>query len=122
MQSPGSQGTRYASTPEIDGVFSLAADPQLAENSRQGSERKNRTLAPGFATLKSQTTQWGSWQISGRTAAAPTVYLYDGNGDNVIEEVDNIGNVLSRYAQESGLDLPLSEFRSSAASTTNRME
>jgi RHS repeat-associated protein len=115
MQSPGSQGTRYASTPEIDGVFSLAADPQLAENSRQGSERKNRTLAPGFATLKSQTTQWGSWQISGRTAAAPTVYLYDGPND-LIEEIDNSGNVLAKYTQTTNIDEPLSELRSGATS------
>jgi len=114
MQSPGSQGTRYASTPEIDGVFSLAADPQLAENSRQGSERKNRTLAPGFATLKSQTTQWGSWQISGRTAAAPTVYLYEGR--NLLEELDASGNALARYTQSPGLDQPLAELRSTVTS------
>src|SRR5271165_3022520 len=102
MQSPGSQGTRYASTPEIEGVFSLAADPQLAENSRQGSERKNRPLALGFAALKSQTMQWGSWQASGRTAAGPTVYLYD--GPNTIEEVDQTGTVLARYTQTKSID------------------
>lgn len=97
MQSPGSQGTRDASTPEIEEVFSLAADPQLAENSRQGSERKNRAFALGFEELKSQTMQWGSWQASGRTASVPTVYLYD--GPNAIEEVDQAGNVFARYSQ-----------------------
>ena len=46
-----------------------------------------------------------------------TNYLYDGDWENVIEEVDSTGTVVARYAQEeSGLDLPLSEFRSGAAS------
>lgn len=45
-----------------------------------------------------------------------TNYLYDGQWEKVIEEVDNSGNVLARYNQEMGLDLPLSEFRTSAAS------
>jgi len=118
MQSPGSRGTRYASTPEIEGVFSLAADPQLAENSRQGSERKNRPLALGFAAVKSQTTQWGSWQASGRTAAGPTVYLYDGIdlGSNIIEELDNSGNALARYTHGSDTDQPFAEVRSGTTS------
>jgi RHS repeat-associated protein len=45
-----------------------------------------------------------------------TNYLYDGQWENVIEEVDNSGNLLARYSQEMGLDFPLAEFRSSAAS------
>jgi RHS repeat-associated protein len=114
MQSPGSQGTRYASTPEIEGNFSLAADPQLAENSRQGSERKNRTFAPGFAALKSQTTQWGSWQASGGTAVGPTVYLYD--GPNPLEEIDPSGGVLARYTTTRALDEKFAELRSSTTS------
>jgi RHS repeat-associated protein len=113
MQSPGSQGTRDASTPEVEEVFSLAADPQLAENSRQGSERKNRAFALGFEELKSQTMQWGSWQASGRTASVPTVYLYD--GINPIEEVDSSGSVLAKYTQ-GGLDEELSELRSGTTS------
>jgi RHS repeat-associated protein len=114
MQSPGSQGTRDASTPEIEEVFSLAADPQLAENSRQGSERKNRAFVLGFEELKSQTMQWGSWQASGRTASVPTVYLYDGS--NSMEEVDHAGNVLARYTQGTNADEPLAELRSSSTS------
>jgi RHS repeat-associated protein len=109
MQSPGSQGTRDASTPEIEEVFSLAADPQLAENSRPGSERKNRAFALGFEELKSQTMQWGSWQASGRTASVPTVYLYD--GADLLEEIDSSGNVLARYTHGRGVDQPLSMLR-----------
>ena len=114
MQSPGSQGTRDASTPEIEEVFSLAADPQLAENSRQGSERKNRAFALGFEELKSQTMQWGSWQASGRTASVPTVYLYD--GPNLLEQVDNSGNVLARYSAGPWIDEALSQLQSAASS------
>jgi RHS repeat-associated protein len=114
MQSPGSQGTRDASTPEIEEVFSLAADPQLAENSRQGSERKNRAFALGFEELKSQTMQWGSWQASGRTASVPTVYLYDGL--NTIEEMDGSGSVLAKYTHGAVVDEDLAMLRNGTAS------
>jgi RHS repeat-associated protein len=114
MKSPGSQGTRDASTPEIEEVFSLAADPQLAENSRQGSERKNRAFALGLEELKSQTMQWGSWQASGRTASVPTVYLYE--GFNSLEELDGSGNILAKYSQSLDTDEPLSMLRAGATS------
>ena len=44
----------------------------------------------------------------------PTVYLYD--GDNSIEEVDQGGNVLARYAQSTAIDQPLGELRSGTTS------
>ncbi len=45
-----------------------------------------------------------------------TNYLYDGDGDNVIEEVDATGNVQARYTQTLEMDELLSEFRSGTAS------
>ena len=50
-----------------------------------------------------------------------TNYLYDGmdRNANVIEEVDNSGNVLARYTQSLQIDQPLAEFRSG---TTNYYE
>jgi RHS repeat-associated protein len=45
---------------------------------------------------------------------APPIYLYD--GDNSIEEMDNGGNVVARYARTKTLDEPLSELRSGATS------
>jgi YD repeat-containing protein len=45
-----------------------------------------------------------------------TNYLYDGASDVAIEELDNGGNVLARYAQGPGIDQPLSEFRSGTTS------
>ena len=47
----------------------------------------------------------------------PVDYLYDGT--NLLEEVDNNGNVLARYAQDLTIDQPLSELRSG---TTNYYE
>jgi RHS repeat-associated protein len=41
-------------------------------------------------------------------------YLYDGM--NVIEEVDNSGNLLARYTQGTGVDQPLTELRSGTSS------
>lgn len=45
----------------------------------------------------------------------PTNYLYDGDGENVIEEVDSNGSVLARYT-EDGMDEPFAELRSGATS------
>jgi RHS repeat-associated protein len=47
-------------------------------------------------------------------APVTTNYLYD--GANLLEEVDNGGNVLARYTHQMRVDEPLSEFRSSAGS------
>ena len=43
-----------------------------------------------------------------------TNYLYD--GANILEEVDNSGNVLARYTQGPGIDQPLSELRGGSTS------
>jgi len=43
-----------------------------------------------------------------------TNYLYD--GPNLLEEVDNSGNVLARYTQSGLIDEPLSELRASTTS------
>src|SRR5207249_6441384 len=48
------------------------------------------------------------------SASATTNYLYD--GANVLEEVDNSGNVLARYTQGKGIDEPLAESRSATTS------
>jgi RHS repeat-associated protein len=96
------------------GSFPVAADPQLGENSRPGSERRNRTLPPDFAAPKSQTIQRGSGYLRGRTASGPSVYLYDGEND--VEEADNTGSVLARYIQGSHIDEPFAELRSGTTS------
>jgi RHS repeat-associated protein len=94
--------------------FLVAANQQLAENSRPGSESNNRTLAPGCAAVKSPTVQWTGWHLNGRTASGPSVYLYD--GARLIEEADGSGNILARYAHSTEVDEPLSMLRGTVAS------
>jgi RHS repeat-associated protein len=75
-------------------LLSLAAEPQLAENSHQGSERNK------------------SGRCIQKSAASATMnYLYDGVGAkaDVIEEVDLSGNLLARYTQGAVIDEPLAE-------------
>jgi RHS repeat-associated protein len=49
-----------------------------------------------------------------------TNYLYDGDGENVIEEVDNNGNILFRYVQGGLFDEPFSEVSSTTVSYYQR--
>lgn len=96
------------------GSFPVAADPRLAENSRTGPKTETRTLAPGFAAIKPQPMQWDSWHLSGGTASAPSVYLYD--GPNLVEEADSSGNVLARYTATTDMDEPLAELGAATVS------
>jgi len=53
-------------------------------------------------------------RIQKSSPSGTTNYLYDG-GD-IVEEADSAGSAVARYTQGPGVDRPLSEFRSSAAS------
>ena len=53
-------------------------------------------------------------RIQKSSALGTTNFVYD--GINVIEELDNGGNVLARYTQGPGVDQPLSEFRGGTTS------
>ena len=79
------------------GLLSLAAEPQLAENSHQGSERNK------------------SGRCIQKSAASATMnYLYD--GADIVQELDIAGMILARYAQGLGIDRVLAEFRSGVTS------
>ncbi len=45
-----------------------------------------------------------------------TNYVYDGKGPNLLEEVDNNGNVTARYVQGPRVDEPLAQLRSGTTS------
>jgi hypothetical protein len=79
------------------GVLSLAAESQLTENSLQGPERNK-----------------SGRRIQRGCSIGTTNYLYDGM--NSIEEIDQSGNVLAKYARTTNIDEPLSEFRAGTAS------
>ena len=50
------------------------------------------------------------------STSTTTNYVYDGKGPNLIEEVDNNGNVTARYVHGLRLDEPLAELRSGTTS------
>lgn len=77
--------------------------------------RLTQAVVPGTGTTTFRYDPFGR-RIQKSGPLGTTNYLYDGEWENVIEEVDNSGGVLARYNQEMGLDFPLSEFRSNAAS------
>jgi RHS repeat-associated protein len=73
-------------------------------------------VVPGTGTTTFKYDPFGR-RIQKSGPLGTTNYLYDGEWENIIEEVDNTGTVVARYSQEpSGLDLPLAGFRSSTAS------
>ena len=53
-------------------------------------------------------------RVQKSSTSGTTNYLYD--GVNVLEEVDNSGNMLARYPQGQGIDEPLAELRSATTS------
>jgi RHS repeat-associated protein len=74
-------------------------------------------VVPGTGTVNFKYDPFGR-RIQKSSPVGTTNYLYDGKGisANVIEGVDNSGNVLARYTQSMGTDQPLAEFQSGVAS------
>jgi RHS repeat-associated protein len=69
-------------------------------------------VVPGTGTVAFKYDTFGR-RIQKSSALGTTNYLYD--GINSIEEVDQSGNVLARYARTTSIDEPLSEVRSGTA-------
>src|SRR5271166_2940023 len=76
--------------------------------------RLTQAVVPGTGTTTFKYDPFGR-RIQKAGPLGTTNYLYDGNGENVIEEVDSNGNTLARYA-ELALDEPYAELRSGTAS------
>ena len=72
-----------------------------------------QVVVPGTGTVAFKYNPFGR-RIQKSSPLGTTNYLYD--GDNLLEEVDNGGNVGARYTQGINVDEHLSELRSSAAS------
>ena len=72
-------------------------------------------VVPGTGTVAFKYDLFGR-RVQKSSASGTTNYLYDGDGDNAIEELDGSGNVLARYAQTLEMDELLSEYRSGLAS------
>ena len=82
-----------------------------------------QTVVPGTGTVTFKYDPFGR-RIQKSGPSGTTNYLYDGaferllknNGWNVIEEVDNSGNVLARYTQGQVMDQTFAELRSGVTS------
>ena len=77
--------------------------------------RLTQVVNPGVGTTILRYDPFGR-RIQKSGPLGTTNYLYDGDDDNVIEEVDASGNVLARYTSGQQTDELLSELRSGTAS------
>ena len=75
--------------------------------------RLTQVVNPGVGTTTLRYDPFGR-RIQKSGPLGTTNYLYE--GDNLLEEIDQSGNVLARYGQHLGIDQPLSEIRSGTAS------
>ena len=85
-----------------------------------GWDFENRLVSavvPGTGTVAFKYDPFGR-RIQKSGPLGTTNYLYDGKDirANIIEEVDNSGNVLARYTQSPGIDRPFAELRSGTTS------
>jgi RHS repeat-associated protein len=69
-------------------------------------------VVPGTGTLAFKYDPFGR-RIQNSSPIGTTNYLYD--GPNLLEEIDQSGNLLARYSGGPGIDEPLAEVRSGSA-------
>ncbi len=102
----------------IDANGNTLSDPSGKSYSWDFENRLMQAVVPGTngGTTTFKYDPFGR-RIQKSGPLGTTNYLYDGNGDNVIEEVDNGGSVLARYTEGTSTDdEPLSELRSGTTS------
>jgi RHS repeat-associated protein len=92
------------------------SDPSAKSYSWDFDNRLTQVVNPGVGTTTFRYDPFGR-RIQKSGPLGTTNYLYDGlsSRSNVVEEVDNSGNVLARYTQSRNVDEPLSEVRSGTA-------
>ena len=93
------------------------SDPSAKSYSWDFENRLVQAVVPGTGTTTFRYDPFGR-RIQKSGPPGTTNYLYDGRNanSNIIEEVDNSGNVLARYTHGIMFDEPLAEFRGSATS------
>jgi RHS repeat-associated protein len=89
------------------------SDPSGKSYSWDFENRLTQAVVPGTGTTIFKYDPFGR-RIQKSGPLGTTNYLYD--GENIIEEIDSAGNLLSRYTQSAWMDQPLSELRSGATS------
>jgi YD repeat-containing protein len=81
------------------------SDPSGKSYSWDFENRLIQVVVPGTGTTSFRYDPFGR-RIQKSVPLGTTNYLYDGQWEDVIEEVDSSGNILARYNQEMGLDFP----------------
>jgi RHS repeat-associated protein len=92
-------------------------DPSGKSYSWDFENRLTQVVNPGVGTTAFHYDPFGR-RIQKAGPLGTTNFLYDGmdRNANVIEEVDNAGNVLARFTQSLDIDQPLAEYRSGTTS------
>lgn len=98
--------------PLVDANGNTLSDPSGKSYTWDFDNRLTQAVVPGTGTVAFKYDPFGR-RIQKSGPLGTTNYLYD--GDNLLEEVGNSGNILGRYAQ-SAMDKPLSEVRSGTSS------
>jgi len=89
------------------------SDPSGKSYTWDFENRLTQAVVPGTGTTTFKYDPFGR-RIQKSGPLGTTNYLYD--GDDSIEELDQTGNVLARYARTTNIDEPLSELRSGTTS------
>ena len=97
------------------------SDPSGKSYTWDFENRLTQAVVPGMGTVMFKYDPFGR-RIQKSGPLGTTNYLYDGAdaSANVIEEIDNTGNVLARYSQGTDVDEQLTVLRSSTLSFYQR--
>jgi RHS repeat-associated protein len=99
------------SLPHSPGGHTFQAVSPMAPSPQSVFRSSSRSLGTG-GTVAFTYDPFGR-RIQKSSTSGTTIYLYD--GASTIEEVDQSGSVLARYAQSGAVDEPLAEQRSGSA-------
>ena len=100
-------------TVAYDANGNTLSDPSGKSYSWDFENRLTQVVNPGVGTTTFRYDPFGR-RIQKSGPLGSTNHLYDGS--NLLEEIDNSGNVLARYTQGTGIDQPLTELRSGTSS------
>ena len=103
----------------IDANGNTLSDPSGKSYSWDFENRLSSAVVPGTGTVAFKYDPFGR-RIQKSGPLGTTNYLYDGDSENLIEEVDNSGNIFFKYVQAGLLDEPFSELSSTTVSYYQR--
>src|SRR5271169_6476348 len=93
----------------LDANGNTLSDPSGKSYTWDFENRLTQAVVPGTGTTSFRYDPFGR-RIQKSGPLGTTNYLY--SGPNVLEELDQSGNVLAKYTQSPGTDQPLAEIRS----------